>query len=125
MERYESPNNNLPEFDILRAVGFIMGIMIVVLGNYMPKTRNNPNIGFRLPWTRYNDVTWNKSNKFASYVLIIVGAISTISSLFVKGVLVAFLSVLALMISLPIIMIYAYIIYRDERKKDNEGTNKE
>ena len=118
-----SPNNNLPEFDISRAVGLIMGIMIVVLGNYMPKTRNNPNIGFLLPWTRSNDVTWNKSNKFASYVLIIAGAISTISSLFVKGVLAAFLSVLGLMISLPIIMIYAYIIYRDEKRKNDENNN--
>lgn len=118
-----TPDNNLPEFDILRVVGFVMGVTIVVLGNYMPKTRNNPNIGFRFPWTRYNDITWNKSNRFASYVLMLVGAISAICSLFVSGALAAFLSILALMIALPIIMIYAYIIYREEKRKNDEGNN--
>ena len=118
-----TPENYLPKIDILRVVGFIMGIMIIVLGNYMPKTRNNPNIGFRFPWTRYNDVTWNKSNRFASYILMIAGAVSAICSLFVSGALAAFLSVLALMITLPIIMIYAYIIYREEKRKNDESSN--
>lgn len=118
-----TPNSALPEFDMLRVVGFIMGITIAVLGNYMPKTRNNRNIGFRVYWTMYNDVTWSKSNKFASYILMIAGAISAICSLFVPGEFASFLSIGALMISLPIIMIYAYIVYRNERKKDSETTN--
>ena len=120
-----TPNSALPEFDMMRAVGFIMGIVIVVLGNYMPKTRNNRNIGFRFYWTMYNDVTWSKSNKFASYVLMIAGAIAAICSLFVPGEFASFLSIGALMISLPIIMIYAYIVYRDEKRKDNDTNNKE
>ena len=118
-----TPENNLPEFDILRVVGFIMGVMMIVLGNYMPKTRNNPNVGFRFPWTRYNDVTWNKSNRFASYVLMIVGAISALCSLFVSGIIASLLSVGALLIALPIIMFYAYIVYRAERRKNDEGNN--
>ena len=118
-----TPENNLPEIDILRVVGFIMGIMIIVLGNYMPKTRNNPNIGFRLPWTRYNDVTWNKSNRFASYVLMVAGAISAICSLFVRGVFASLLSVGALTIALLIIMVYAFIIYREEKRKNDESND--
>lgn len=116
-----NPNSGLPKFEMIRVVGFIMGITIVVLGNYMPKTRNNKNIGFRLPWTQYNDNTWIKSNRFGSYVLMIAGVISAISSLFVKGILAAFLSVGSLLIALPITIVYAYIVYREEKKKDDEG----
>ena len=101
-----------------------MGITIVVLGNYLPKTRNNKNIGFRLPWTQYNDNTWNKSNRFGSYVLMIAGVISANSSLFVKGILAAFLSVGSLLIALPITIVYAYIVYREEKRKDDEGIHK-
>lgn len=115
-----TPNNNLPEIDILRVVGVVMGITVIVLGNYMPKTRNNPNIGFRFPWTRYNDVTWNKSNRFASYVLMVAGAISVICSLFINGTIASLLSLGTLLIALPIIMIYAYIIYREEKGKNYE-----
>lgn len=115
-----TPNNNLPEVDIIRVVCVVMGITVIVLGNYMPKTRNNANIGFRLPWTRYNDVTWNKSNKFSSYVLIVVGAISIICSIFLKGEISGFISVGAFLIALAIIMVYAYIVYRDEKRKNDE-----
>ena len=117
------PDSSLPQFDIMRVVGIIMGIVIVLLGNYMPKTRLNSNIGFRLPWTMYNDNTWNKSNRFASYVFIVVGAILAISSLlFESGALIG---MIAFFIAIAIVIIYAYCVYSRERSKDNEGNNKE
>lgn len=119
------PDNQLPEIDILRVIGVVMGITIALIGNYLPKTRNNPHIGFRFPWTRYNDTTWNKSNRFSSYVLMLAGAIAAICSLFVKGILSSLLSVGALIIALPIIMIYAYFVYREEKRKNNESNNQE
>ena len=110
---------------MIKAVGVLMGITFILLANYMPKTRNNRNIGFRFPWTWYNDTTWNKSNRFASYVIMIAGVISVICSLFVDGVIAPMIIVGSLLIMLPIIMVYAYIIYRKEKSKDNEGINKE
>ena len=118
-----TPNSNLPEFDIARGVGVIMGITIVILGNYMPKTRNNKTIGFRLPWTMYNDVTWNKSNKFSSYVLMIAGAVVALSSLFIEGELGAVISSATIILSFLLCIIYAYIVYRNEKRRDSEGNN--
>lgn len=115
------PDTDLPQFDIMRAVGAVMGIVIVVLGNYMPKTRLNSNIGFRLPWTMYNDNTWNKSNRFASYIFIVVGVIMTISSLlFESGAIVG---MVAFLIAMVIVMLYAYLVYSRERRQENEGNN--
>ena len=119
------PEKNLLDFDVIRAIAITMGITFIVLGNYMPKTRRNSTIGFRFPWTLYNDTTWNKSNRFASYVMMIAGAISIIGAVFVKGMASAIMMLGSLLISVPVIMVYAYIIYRDERKNDNERTNKE
>ena len=117
------PDSTLPQFDIMRVVGVVMGIVIVLLGNYMPKTRLNSNIGFRLPWTMYNDNTWNKSNRFASYVFMIVGAILAISSLlFESGAIVG---MVAFLIGMVITVLYAYLVYSRERRKDNEGNHKE
>ena len=118
-----TPNSNLPEFDMGRGVGVIMGITIVILVNYMPKTRNNKTIGFRLPWTMYNDVTWHKSNKFSSYVLMIVGAIAALSSLLVEGEVGVIISSVAMILGISICIIYAYIVYRNEKRKDNERNN--
>ena len=115
------PDSSLPQFDTMRAVGVVMGIVIVILGNYMPKTRLNSNIGFRLPWTMYNDNTWNKSNRFASYIFIVVGVIMTISSLlFESGAIVG---MVAFLIAMVIVMLYAYLVYSRERRQENEGNN--
>lgn len=119
------PEKNLPEFDVMRAVVITMGITFIVMGNYMPKTRNNRNIGFRVHWTMYNDTTWRKSNKFASYVMMIAGALIIISAIFVKGIASTIIMLASLLIAILVMMIYAYIVYRDERRKDSEGTNKE
>ena len=117
------PDSTLPQLDLMRAVGVVMGIVIVLLGNYMPKTRLNSNIGFRLPWTMYNDNTWNKSNRFASYVFMIVGAIWAISSLlFESGAIVGMVTFL---IGMVIVIAYAYLVYSRERRKDNEENHKE
>lgn len=118
------PDMNLPEFDVIQAVSIIMGIVFIVMGNYMPKTRRNSTIGFRFPWTLYNDTTWSKSNKFASYVMIIAGCITIIGSIFLKDAAASILMMAVVSISLILIMIYAYFVYRDERNKDNEGTDK-
>ena len=53
----------------------------------------------------------------------IVGAISALCSLFVSGTIASLLSFGALLIALPIIMVYAYIVYRAERRKNDEGNN--
>ena len=55
--------------------------------------------------------------------MMIAGVVSVICSLFVKGILASLISVGALLVALPIIMVYAYIVYRNERCKDNETNN--
>lgn len=118
------PEKNLPSFDVIRAVSVTMGLTFMVMGNYMPKTRRNSTIGFRFPWTLYNDTTWNKSNRFASYVMMVSGLTSIVGAIFVQeGFISTLIMIGSLLISIPVIMIYAYIVYRDERRKDNETNN--
>lgn len=110
-----------PEIDTMNVVGAIMGLTFIVFGNYMPKTKNNRYIGFRFPWTMYNDTTWNKSNRFASYAMITAGVITIISALLTKGIVSSIIMISSLVIVIPIILIYAYFVYRAERRKESEG----
>ncbi len=119
------PEKDLPEFDVIRAVSIVMGLVFIIMGNYMPKTRRNRTIGFRFPWTLYNENTWQRSNRFASYVMMIAGVITIIGALLLKGLAAPIIMLASVAISLLVILIYAYFVYRDERKKENEGTNKE
>lgn len=115
----------LPEVSVTNVIGVLLGLLLIALANYMPKTRKNRNIGLRLSWTWYNDTTWRKSNKFASFVMMIAGIISIIASLLIKGTIAGIIMLISVFSGIVIMTTYAYIVYRDERKKESEESNKE
>lgn len=119
------PNLGLPEISVINVIGVLLGLLFISLANYMPKTRKNKNIGLKLPWTWYNDTTWAKSNRFASCVMIIAGAISIIASLLINGALAGIIMMISVFSGIVLMTVYAYIVYRNERKKDCEGSDKE
>ena len=113
---YSSTDNlgNLP-FDFSGILTVTLGISIAVLGNYMPKTKRNGVIGMRSAWSMYNDVTWQKSNRFAAYVMMAAGIISALCGLIFGGMLSLFIIVGALAIAAVVVLIYSYRVYCKEK----------
>lgn len=102
--------------DIAQVSCILLGVMFIVLGNFMPKTRVNGVVGFRIAWSMYNDVTWAKTNRFAAVMLMIVGIITIITAIFADSMLATGLMLVYLFASLIIILIYSYKIYKKELK---------
>lgn len=50
-----------------------MGVMLLVLGNYMPKCTMNKWMGIRVPWTYQSEETWTATHRFASRVYVVMG----------------------------------------------------
>lgn len=55
--------------------GIITGLIFIIIGNYLPKARQNYTIGIKLPWTLANEENWNKTHRLAGVIWIIVGII--------------------------------------------------
>ena len=71
--------------DINRVVCVLLGIVLVITGNFMPKLRNNGIIGLRTPWSMKNDAVWRKCQVFGGISLIIGGVITVACSIFMEG----------------------------------------
>ena len=112
--------SNVKEIDILKMLSIVMGIFFIILGNFMPKAKNNPNLGFRLTWTRFNDNTWRKSNLIGGIAMIIQGVIMVLGGILFKGTVAMIIMLVTLVIVLPAISIYAYVVYANERDKSND-----
>ncbi|MCJ1995834.1 DUF1648 domain-containing protein [Lactococcus piscium] len=56
----------------------IIGILFMVLGNYIPKTTINRAVGFRLPSTLNNPDNWQKTNRLGGIMLVMSGLLSII-----------------------------------------------
>ena len=79
----------------------------------MPKAKNNAIFGLRTKWSRANDLTWKKSQRFGGVAIIITGiAIIAICIFVKKSPLWEYISFGLLLLLLPISVIGSYIIYR-------------
>ena len=47
------------------AIPLLMGILLVAIGNYMPKATQNRTMGIKIYWTLANEDNWNKTHRFA------------------------------------------------------------
>lgn len=97
-------------FNISLFLGIFLGITYIILGNYMPKTRQNYTIGCLLPWTYANEENWNKTNRLAGVINIIIGILVIINAAI--GMFDIFYSLLAaVVIGYLIPLGYSYFLH--------------
>lgn len=96
-------------------VRILLGLMFVVLGNYMPKFKQNHTIGVKVSWTLQNEENWNKTHRFTGR-LWVLGGVLMLATIFVpmESIMWAFLVVILLLSFAPII--YSYVYHRKQLK---------
>jgi len=97
--------------DRIASVG--VGLLLIVLGNLMPRARPNWFIGVRTPWTLSSDRVWEKTHRLAGYVLVIAGIVVALLGLsgarFAPFVMGPVIGVAALFL-----VVYSYVEWRRE-----------
>lgn len=85
-----------------------LGVIIMILGNIMPKVKMNSMIGLRTTWSMKNEITWKKSQRFGGISFIIIGILIIITNLFFHPPISILLSLIILVASLPFDIYYTY-----------------
>ena len=104
-------------FDAGKIIMPFMGALIVVLGNIAPKSVRNSMFGFRSPWSRYNDVTWQKSQRFSGFAMVIAGVLTLVAGLIFEGITNFIILMSLLMLVLVASLLASYRYYKNEVKK--------
>lgn len=101
---------NLSEFpvDINRIVFVALGIVLIIVGNVMPKARMNSLCGLRTPWSMKNEVTWKKSQRFGGISFVVAGVAMAVVSLLTHGWICFALAMGILLIVAVVDVIYTY-----------------
>ena len=86
----------------------LVGLIFTIIGNYMPKCKQNYTIGIKIPWTLNNEENWNKTHRFAGFLWTICGLAIILTGFF--GGFWVFLPIVLLMVFAPII--YSYMLHR-------------
>ena len=91
-------------------VPLLVGILFVVIGNYLPKTKQSYTMGIKLPWTLASEENWNRTHRLAGFLWVIGGILLILLTLLRLWNTWTFLLVIIPMSVVP--MIYSYLLYR-------------
>jgi uncharacterized membrane protein len=85
-----------------------IGLVLAIVGNYLPKCKQNYTIGIKIPWTLNSEENWNKTHRFAGRLWTVCGLVIMLTGFF--GGFWIFLGVVLLMVLAP--FIYSYVLHR-------------
>lgn len=100
--------------DIGKLSCILIGVLLIVLGNFLPKTKKNRIAGIRVSWSMYNDITWRKSNCFGAVAIMIAGLLTILTAAFVRSSAALVLLIVYILIATSITLIYSYKVYKEE-----------
>ena len=89
-----------------------MGILFVIIGNYLPKCKQSYTMGIKLPWTLDDEENWNKTHRMAGF-LWVIGGVIIMATAFLGSIWLLFV-VLIPMVFVP--FIYSYLLYKKKNK---------
>lgn len=99
------------EIPIQVIVPIFLGVLLIAIGNYLPKSKQSYTVGIRLPWTLNSEENWNRTHHLAGYLWILGGVLLLLCA-FLPAVW--FLPVLMILLILVagILFAYSYSLYR-------------
>lgn len=90
------------------------GVLLIVIGNLLPRARPNWFVGIRTPWTLSSDRVWEQTHRFGGRVFVAGGLLITIAALvWAQWAHAVLFAVMVLCVSS--VLIYSYVEWKRDR----------
>jgi len=99
-----------------------VGLLFIVLGNYLGKVRKNFFIGIRTPWTLASDEVWSRTHRLGGWVFVLIGFFLFINA-FIQFPEAWLIGAIVLVALVPVV--YSFVIYRNLEgfEEEHPGTD--
>ncbi len=98
------------KLNMTRIVFVFIGLVFLVMGNYLPKTKQNYTAGIKLPWTLNSEENWNRTHRLAGRLYMLCGIAFIVMGLLGFMNLAVFLAAVVGASAVP--AIYSYLLFR-------------
>lgn len=92
-----------------------MGILFIAIGYLLRQAKRNFFIGIRTPWTLSSDSVWDRTHQLGSVLFMLSGAFGILGGFF-GGMTAFWLMFVPLVGSTLFLVVYSYVLYRNETK---------
>lgn len=94
-----------------------MGLLFMVLGNYMTKVRSNFFVGIKTPWTLSSDEVWRKTHRLGGWGFLLMGVLIIVAGFIFEGQVLFYLIIGAVLAVTIGLFLYSYLLYRSISKQ--------
>ena len=103
--------------DMALVMCLLMGVLFLIIGNYLPKCKQSYTLGIKLPWTLNDEENWNATHRLAGK-LWVCGGIAMLVIGFLPPIwpFIGMMTVVLVMVAVP--TAYSYRLYK--KKRDEE-----
>lgn len=91
-----------------------IGLLFVIIGNFLPVIKPNYTLGIRTPWTLANERVWEKTHRFGGYAFVITGLLWLLMA-FLNGPWVFYFLIGFLLLAVLSLFVYSYRIFPKDR----------
>jgi len=95
-------------------VPLLIGLLMVIIGNWLPKCKPTWTLGIKLPWTLADEDNWNRTHRFAGPVWVVCGLVIMLCALIGGAFLWVIAAAFVVMIAAP--TVYSFLLFREKRK---------
>ena len=107
------------KFSVTNLMLVVMGLLLLVIGNYMPKCQMNSTIGIKVSWAYTSEENWNATHRFAGRVWVIGGMLMALSAL-VPGNIVMYVMLGTIFVLAFLPMVYSWRYYKKQLQRGEE-----
>lgn len=112
-----SLNNLGYSIPIGKVVPALIGLLFIVIGNYMGKLKRNWFVGVKTPWTLSSDEVWNKTHRFSGKIFILSGLVMIANGWVTSAIWSFWIFIINIAILLIGTMGYSYFAYLQWKKE--------
>ena len=99
-----------------RIVPMLVGALLVVMGNVLPRARSNWFYGIRTPWTLSSDRIWVRTHRLGGYIMILAGFVVIAASALLPLRASLAVVIAASLVAAIVPAIYSYLIWKQDAK---------
>ena len=112
------------ELNMITMMAFLMGVLFMVIGNYLGKVRSNFMFGIRTPWTLSSEESWNKTHRLGGWVFFVTGLLILLNGIF-NGSGWVFVTLLGgFFLAILFLFGYSYWVWKKDETVSHETNSK-
>ncbi|SMB99882.1 Uncharacterized membrane protein [Thermanaeromonas toyohensis ToBE] len=98
-----------------RVMPALLGLLFLLIGNYLPRVRYNYFVGIRTPWTLANEEVWRRTHRLAGIAYVLAGVISILTAFLARGTIAFTIVITAIILASVLSVIYSLVIFQQSR----------